>query len=387
MRMTRLPIIAIATAAAFAGALAVIWPSARNAGELLLSQNDPAQLSDARLHSMPLGSGEISKHIEEALAAGDAGLAQSFSEFARTNEISVSESLAAQVDHAAAEQSSASYTARKFATGLITGETDDLASLSGTVTGDLFVFGDIRDVVREGKHLAMGEETDRLVLGLAAGGIAITAGAYISAGGILPARAGLTIVKDARKAGRLGAGLAGWVGRSTRDLIDVPVLQQAVAGASVMRPAASLNAMKAAFRVEKAGSLVRAAKDVGRISERAGVRGALDTLRIAEGPEDLARAARLAESKGGQTRAILKLLGRGALLLTMGAFNLALWVFGALLMLLGLLSSIKAATERATYAWLQRSKARRARRQSVDAQRALPAHVMREVSAGLAVPV
>ena len=26
---------------------------------------------------------------------------------------------------------------------------------------------DIRDVVREGKHLAMGEDTDRLVLGLA----------------------------------------------------------------------------------------------------------------------------------------------------------------------------------------------------------------------------
>jgi len=71
--------------------------------------------------------------------------------------------------------------------------------------------------------------------------------------------------------------------------------------------------------------------------------------------------ARLAESKAGQTRAILKLLGRGALLLAAGAFNLTLWVFGALLALFGFLSSIKATTERATMAWLRRKKARRLR--------------------------
>src|ERR1700736_5120243 len=109
--------------------------------------------------------------------------------------------------------------------------------------------------------------------------------------------------------------------------------------------------------------LVSLAKDVGRIGETAGTRGALDTLRIAEGPEDVARAARLAESKGGQTRAIMKLFGRGALLLAAGAFNLTLWVFWALLALFGFLSSIKATAERLTQSWLDRRKARRLRQQ------------------------
>ena len=76
---------------------------------------------------------------------------------------------------------------------------------------------------------------------------------------------------------------------------------------SVMRPGETVGAIKAAFRAEKAGALVRLAKDVGRVGEKAGTRGALDTLRIAEGPKDVARAARLAEAKGGQTRAILKI--------------------------------------------------------------------------------
>jgi hypothetical protein len=108
---------------------------------------------------------------------------------------------------------------------------------------------------------------------------------------------------------------------------------------------------------------VRLAKDVGRVSEKAGTRSALDTLRIAEGPKDVARAAQLAQSKGSQTRAILKVLGRGALLLGAGAFNLTLWVFGALLALFGFLSSIKATTERLTQSWLLRKKARRLRKQ------------------------
>jgi hypothetical protein len=84
-------------------------------------------------------------------------------------------------------------------------------------------------------------------------------------------------------------------------------------------------------------------------------------LKIAEDPKDVARAARLAEAKGGQTRAILKVLGRSALLLVGGAFDLALWLFGALLALFGVLSSIKATTERATQALLDRRKARRLR--------------------------
>ena len=258
---------------------------------------------------------------------------------------------------------------KRFATGLVTGNADDVASMSGTVAGDLFVFGDIRDVVREGKHLAMGEDTDRLVLGLAAAGLAVTAATYVSVGGVAPVRAGLTLVKDARKVGRLGEGLTEWAGRSARDMVDAPMLQNAVASGSVLRPGQTISAIKAAFHAEKAGALVRLAKDVGRVGEKAGMRGALDTLRIAEGPKDVARAARLAESKGGQTRAILKVLGRGALLLAAGAFDLTLWVFGALLALFGLLSSIKATTERLTQSWLLRRRARRLRRQMAAASR------------------
>ncbi|MFB9264409.1 hypothetical protein ACFFWD_14705 [Bradyrhizobium erythrophlei] len=356
--------IAVAGMAASVAMGVAVWPHARDAGIWLAAQDDPAALADVRVNSaLRNNTTLISDNIEAAFAADDADLAASFVELARERNIALGDDVARRVSDAVAEAGSTTQFAKGFAAGLVTGNADDLASLSGTVAGDLFVFGDVRDVVREGKHLAMGEDTDHLVLGLAAAGLAVTAATYVSVGGAGPLRAGLTLVKDTRKAGRLSEGLVAWAGRSTREVVDGPMLREAVAAGSVLRPTKTASAIRAAFRAEKAGALVRVAKDVGRVGEAAGLRAARDTLKVAENPKEIARAARIAEAKGGQTRAILKILGRSALLLATGVFDLAMWLFGALLTLFGFLSSIKATTERATMAWLRRSKARRLEKQ------------------------
>ena len=159
-----------------------------------------------------------------------------------------------------------------------------------------------------------------------------------------------------RRAREVGAPLI-----QARDVVDVPILQKALATGSLARPGQLVPAVKSAFRAEKAAALVRMAKDVGRIGKKAGTRGAYDAMKLAEGPKDIARAARLAEAKGGQTRAILKVLGRGALVLAAGAFDLALWLFWALAALFGFVVSIKTTTERLTLYWLRRRKAVRAK--------------------------
>ena len=341
----------------------MLWGHVREAASQLAAQNDPVELSDIQVNSALRKSQDImADQIKAALAAHDVGLAQSFIDLSDAKNVSLEDDLRQQVGNAAIEENSAPHLAKRFAIGLVTGNADDAASLGGTVAGDLFVFGDIRDVVRESKHLVMGEETDRLVLGLATAGLAVTAATYVTVGGVAPVRAGLTLVKDARKVGRLGEGLSEWAGRSAREVIDTPMLQDAVASAGLAGPKQTVSVIRAAFHAEKAGALVRLAKDVGRIGEKAGARGALDTLKLAEGPEDVARAARLAEASGSKTRAILKLLGRGALLLAAGAFDLSLWLFGALFALLSLLISIKATSERLTQSWIDRGKRRRLRK-------------------------
>src|SRR4030081_2903795 len=165
-------------------ALTVLWPHARDASAILAAQDDPAELSGIQLNSaLRNNQGVIEQNIEAALAANDADLANSFVDLAMEKNISVSDELSRRVRDAAVKENSSSHLAKRFATGLVPGNADDVASLSGTVAGDLFVFGDIMDVVREGKHMAMGEDTDRLGLGLAAAGLSGTGGAYAPGGG------------------------------------------------------------------------------------------------------------------------------------------------------------------------------------------------------------
>ena len=250
--------------------LAAVGPHAREAGRTLAAQDDPAALSDLHINSaLRNNPALVTNNIDAALKDGDADLAGSFVALARDNDVPVDEDTSRRVSDAVAEENSSAHFAKRFATGLVTGTADDVGSLSGTIAGDLFVFGDIRDVVRESKHLVMGEETDRLILGLATAGLAVTAATYVTVGGAAPVRAGLSLVKDARKVGRIGEGLAEWAGRSAREVVDMPVLQEAVASSSVLRPGQSVSAISAAFRAEKAGGLVRLGKDVGRITELA----------------------------------------------------------------------------------------------------------------------
>ncbi|MEN3377123.1 MAG: hypothetical protein V7604_2478, partial [Hyphomicrobiales bacterium] len=209
----------------------------------------------------------------------------------------------------------------------ITGKPEDIASAAGMVTGDLLVFGDIRDVVREGWHGLRGEEVDPLVLGLAGTGLAVTAGVYASGGLAAPARAGLSVVKAAKRGGHLG----------------LPLVRL--------------------LKMEKREKLVAFVSDLGRVQSRAGMRGAMDGLKVAEHPKDVARLASLAAVKGGKTRAIVKVLGRGAIFLTSSLFTLASWMFWALFNLLAFCAACKRAVERMTLRHCERRRVRRLKRE------------------------
>jgi len=357
----------------FVGACIAV-PRGVEAARLLYAQDDPVRLADYAVEKSL--SPEVARaEIEHALAADDADLAASFLALAHDQDIAVDPALAARVEAAGTPAAQAVHTAKSFAYGLVTGAPDDLAGLAGTAAGDLFVFGDIRDAVREGAHVVRGEPADELILGLAGAGIAVTAATYATLGGGTPARLGLSLVKAARKTGRLAAPMAEWMTRSVREAVDTTALGTALTKASFAAPAVAFRAARDAVKVERAEGLVTVVRDVGRVQGAAGTRAALEGLKLAEGPQDVARLARLAGTKGGKTRAILKLAGRAAFALTAAAFNLFSWLFAAVWAVFGFIAGVKRFTERTTERYLRWRKRRRARALAVAAVPApAPAH-------------
>jgi hypothetical protein len=351
----------LAALCAIVGLLTV--PAGLEAETLVSLQDDPPALAD-HLLDLSFDAPVAKREIEEALGAGDADLAGSFLELARDRNVAVDPALADRVAAAKAAAASAGHAIGSFATGLITGEPSDMAGLAGTALGDLFVFGDIRDALREGTRLATGQPTDELILGLACTGLAITAGTYATVGAAAPVRVGLSLAKAARATGRMSAHLAEWVGRSLREVLDWGALTRAIGGATMTGPVIAVRAAREAVKVEKTAELFRLAGDVGRVQAKAGTQAALDGLKLAEGPRDMSRMAKLAEKYGGKTRAVLKLGGRAAIMLTATMFNLFSWMLAAVMTLFGFCSSCKRTAERVTERWIHRRKARAVRRQS-----------------------
>jgi hypothetical protein len=340
-------------------ALAIyLVPRGLEAQALLAIEDDPVRIA-ARALDGKFNADVAEREIKAALADNDADLARSFAELAASRQIALDPALTQRVDAAVADASSAEHAMKSFAYGFVTGKPDDGAALAGTAVGDLFVFGDIRDAVREGGNLAMGRPADELVLGLACIGLAVTAGTYVTLGTAAPARVGLSLAKAARKAGRLGGDLAATMGRMLRHMVDWNRLNRAVAGMSLTQPAIAIRAAREAVKVRRARGLLRLADDVGTVQAKAGTRAALDGLHVAETPREMSRIARLAETEGSRTRAILKLAGRGAIALSVATFNLGGWIIGAALALFAFVLSLKSTTERVTMRVLRRRKKRR----------------------------
>ncbi len=187
--------------------------------------------------------------------------------------------------------------------------------------------------------------------GLAAVGVAITAGIYVTLGLTVPVRAGLTLIKAAVRTGHLSVELAALLGR---------MLRRAVVNGS--KSAAAVRAARETVKVERAGGLMRFFGDVGRVERTAGARAALDGLKLVRSPAEMSRVAKLAEDEGSTTRAILKLLGRDAIALVAATIDLAMWMLGALRSLLSFVAALKGMTEHITSYVLRHRKA--VRRQS-----------------------
>lgn len=83
--------------------------------------------------------------------------------------------------------------------GAWTGVGEDAAGIACAVASDLLVFGDVRDLTRQGFAWGRGEAADPLLIGLSTAGIVLTFAPQVGAGNAL--------LKTARRAGSLTRGL------------------------------------------------------------------------------------------------------------------------------------------------------------------------------------
>ena len=178
---------------------------------------------------------------------------------------------ASAVERARARWNTIAATFTRCAAGAWTGRGDDVAGVGCALASDLVVFGDVRDLTRQGVAWARGDGTDPVLIGLSAIGLVATFAPHVDAGGAL--------LKAARRAGALSDALAG-----------------------------------ATLRLVRTGTwspLVNLFSDAGRIARRLGPAGGARALRHADDVEDVAALASFVEAAPSPLLA-LRWAGKGA---------------------------------------------------------------------------
>lgn len=147
--------------------------------------------------------------------------------------------------------------------GALTGTGESVEALAGAVVADLFVFGDIRDLVIQGGHKLQGEEVDEVIVGLSAAGIVLTATPTVDFG--------TAVLKFARRTGALSEAFA-------RRLMQI--LGRAVQEGEI-------------------APVIDLASDTAKLGRAAQPAVAVAILKNIDDPQTLASAARLAQRPGG----------------------------------------------------------------------------------------
>ena len=139
----------------------------------VLVADNPGRLARIQFGSLPNMDylGEVRKlsrqqRFAEALLVADAGL----------DELSGHdrEALLAEQKGVREDQASVLRKGKELMRGALVGEGDSLEALIGAVGADMFVVGDVRDLVIQGGRLAVDGESDELILALSAVGVLTT---------------------------------------------------------------------------------------------------------------------------------------------------------------------------------------------------------------------
>lgn len=161
----------------------------------------------------------------------------------------------AELAEAEAEWNALSAVFQRCLAGVWLGTGEDAYGVGCAVVSDLVVFGDVRDLTRQGVNWFRGEAVDPFLVGLSAAGIALTFAPQVGAGA--------SLLKGARRAGAVSERLA----KTTVEL-----------------------ARKRAW-----GPLAGMLTDAGRISRKLSPAKASRALKYADGADDLAALARFVE--------------------------------------------------------------------------------------------
>lgn len=252
----------------------------------------------------------LSLKINEALDRDDVEDAQMYIELANYQGFALPPATLARMDGALSLGSVIMRNTLQFGSGFLTGDGDGFAGMAGAVTADFTVVGDVRDISVEGAKLVAGQEANRVILGLSVLGLTATAATVASGGGAAIGKAAVSLLKVAKRAGKLTAEFTAVLARAIDRTIDFPALRRTLAKIDLTDFKATEGALSAYAATVKQGEIVPILARLGDIQSAVGPAQTIRMLKFVKTAENLDDVAGMTKQFGRKSRAIMEFTGK-----------------------------------------------------------------------------
>ncbi len=229
---------------------------------------------------------------------------------------------------------------KAFATGFVSGQSESVVGLSGSILSDMTLYGDLRDITHEGTKYLDGAAYDTFVLGISLVGVGLSASQLLTVGSTTGLKIGASVLKVAKKTGKLSTSLLKVLSKQLDKTVDIRLLKT-LDREALLHPKKASQILARSIDLE---AIKPTLKNIGTIKQETSLVDAVRLLKYVDTEQDLLKIASLSKKYKQHTKAVMKVVGKRALHLVKGGlkwtakllYGVIAAIFSGVLFLLGL---------------------------------------------------
>ena len=198
---------------------------------------------------------------------------------------------------------------KEFSKGFIKGDVESFVSFTGSVSSDFLLVGDIRDLYIEGKAYKNDEEYDEFILSISALGLFFSFTDIFSAGASIPLKVSTSVLKIAKKTGSLTKPFTKEISKILKKSMNIKLLKKA--------DFSSLTTMKTSYKSFSKSINLNSSKallnQLTTLKKNTSYADSIFLLKYVNKTKDLSSVIKVSNKYKNNTKAVFKVLGKGAI--------------------------------------------------------------------------
>jgi hypothetical protein len=197
---------------------------------------------------------------------------------------------------------------KEFSLGFLSGKGESAVGISGSMLSDMTVVGDLRDLSKEGLKFINDEKYDKIILGVATVGVGLSASQFLSAGSTTPLKVGASVVKVAKKTGKISKSFLNVINSKLMKTVDMKLLKTIdlsnINGIKRVKPTIAKSL--------KFDNIRKLFGNINKLKKNTSVFDTVTLLKYVDTEKDLKKLVKVSSKYKKNTKGVLKVLGKGA---------------------------------------------------------------------------